>query len=180
MSLTVSATPRPNLDEAKNIVLGILEEAGGTLIGASRLNKAFWLAHLIYWQEHEGRLSSHPIVKLPDGPGIEWREEILRQLTDEGRIQRSTFKKRGEKYQLIGDGPTLSDSERQAIGKALKVLGARGYKGLSEWSHRQSWKAAELGEQQDYYLDLLTDDQVEQIRSSYSETKRVFEQALKG
>lgn len=141
-------------DTAKRLILGIISEAGGRFVGASRLNKAFWLAHLYHWKHHPGRLSSYPIVKAKDGPAIDDRKGLIQELVHAKKIEKKTYKDRGEIYILVGKPPALSPFESDSISRALKTLGGLGYEQLSEQSHLASWHQAKMGEEQAIYLDV--------------------------
>src|SRR5436189_4755977 len=69
-------------EAAKHLILKIVAMAGGRLEAKSRLHKAFYAAHLIYWRERQGVLTDYPIVKMPNGPGIDDLEGLLEELVD--------------------------------------------------------------------------------------------------
>ena len=57
---------------AKQVICAIVEAAGGKLEGQVRLYKAFYYAHLYCWENAaEGVLTDYPIVRMPNGPGID-------------------------------------------------------------------------------------------------------------
>jgi hypothetical protein len=169
-------------EQAKRIILGIIAEAGGQFIGACRLNKAFWLAHVLHWEHQEGVLSEHPIVKLRDGPAIDRRESLLKELASEGKIDISRYGVRGQRYTLKGGAPALTAAERESIGTALKRLGGRGYKTVSDFSHDRSisWKDAAIGRPMDYMLDAMDPVEVARIRQSFKDFRGAIDLALQG
>ena len=48
--------------------------------------KVFWRAHLRHMLQHGRALTDWPIVRMPNGPGIEKGPELLAQLAEEGAI----------------------------------------------------------------------------------------------
>lgn len=168
--------------DAKRVILGIIAEAGGEFVGAGRLNKAFWLAHVLHWKSQDGVLTRYPIVKLKDGPGIDRREALINELHREGKLEISRYRLRGQKYTLVGEAPRLTPAERESISAALKTLGGRGYTAISKLSHDKSvsWNDAEMGEELDYMLDAMGPAEVQRIRDSFKKAKGDFELAFSG
>ena len=52
-------------EQAKDVLCQILVAAGGELKKKVALYKAFYFAHLYYWQTGEGTLTDYPIVHMP-------------------------------------------------------------------------------------------------------------------
>src|SRR5262249_30621489 len=52
--------------------------------GKAKLFKAFYFAHLYYANENPGLLTSWPIARLPQGPGIHQSQELFGRLVSEG------------------------------------------------------------------------------------------------
>src|SRR5262245_710090 len=84
--------PPPERQERKRVIAAIVQESpGGRLYGRTRLFKAYWLAHLYFWREWEGLLTtSHGMVHMPNGPGIDSHDELLEEMVQEGTISLST------------------------------------------------------------------------------------------
>src|ERR1035437_4824476 len=76
----------PEKNTAKRIICAIIQEGGGHLESQVRLYKAFYWAHLAYWGMYEGILSSYPIARMPNGPGVDRGEDLLFELHAEGLI----------------------------------------------------------------------------------------------
>ena len=161
-------------EQAKRMIRGILHLAGGSVAGRVRLYKAFYAAHLFYWQRHEGTLTDYPIVRMPYGPGIDRGSELLAELQNEGwitirtrmsgpyqedvfRLSRSTRKE------------MLSTAEREAIERALRWVGKKSASVLSSETHlSRSWNAVAQGQEMAIYLDVLTEDEYQRIQESVS------------
>lgn len=156
---------------AKEVILDLIEAAGGTLHGATRLHKAFYLAHLIYWQNGEGVLTDYPIVRMPRGPGIDAYRGLIRELREDGKIEEGsqpvgpypeTFFKLTERRKLG------KDPRGEAIKKAWSLVKKKTGKELSDFIHDQSeeWQKASDGEELSIYQDLVPDAEREAIRVS--------------
>ena len=72
------------------MICDIIAAAGGKLVGKVRLHKAFYYAHLYYWQRGTGVLTSYPVVRLPFGPAIDEGPTLLAELVHEGKLRIST------------------------------------------------------------------------------------------
>ena len=77
-----------NKERAKSVILEILHQAGGEL-GKTKLFKAFWLAHLYYCKMAPGYLTDWPIVRMPNGPGIDQADSLILELAHSGHVSRS-------------------------------------------------------------------------------------------
>ena len=66
--------------DAKSLILDLIATAGGAFAGTIRLNKAFYFAHLYFWQEEGAVLTTWPIVRLPMGPAIDDYTVLLDEL----------------------------------------------------------------------------------------------------
>src|SRR5437667_5852958 len=78
----------PNRERAKRLILEILRQSEGGL-GKTQLFKAFWLAHLYYSKNARGYLTDWPIVRMPNGPGIDQGDSLLLQLIHSGDVVRT-------------------------------------------------------------------------------------------
>ena len=50
---------------AQQVLLELIQDAGGVWEGKKRLYKAFYFAHLYYAEERPGLLTDWPIVRMP-------------------------------------------------------------------------------------------------------------------
>lgn len=167
-------------EEAKRIILAIVQEAGGTLAGRTRLYKVFYHAHLFYWQDHEGVLTTHPVVHMPNGPGIDKGEAILGELVAAGLLCAAKRPKGryGEwVYTLPGGRPVkTTKAEQDAIRNALIRVGSGTAVGISKRSHKESptWRATRNGNEQNIYLDLLSTEERAQLRKRQRDARKLL------
>jgi hypothetical protein len=172
----------PNKEQAKRVLLEIIRQAGGT-IGKTNLFNAFWIAHLYYSKTARGYLTDWPIVRLPNGPGIDRADELVRELLASGSITShhvpcGPFTEMN--YQLASQaiGEDLSGEAIQAIQAALKdVQQHRHNGGLSAWSQdvSRSWKTTPNGLELDIYSDLIPDDVYEERQRQLVQMKKDLE-----
>src|SRR5262245_32884077 len=73
-------------ERAKEIIVEIIRRAGGRFRKKTNLFKAYYHAHLHFSKNNPGYLSSWPIVKMPQGPGIHDADLLIAELVDEGVI----------------------------------------------------------------------------------------------
>lgn len=168
----------PNTDDdAKRIIVGIVHEAGGVFTGKTRLYKAFWKAHSIYWQQNGRHLTDHPIVHMTRGPGIDGGDRLLRELVKKDRRLENppVIMSWSERYRLAaGADVKLSGLERAAIRDALSWLGDSTATECSQRAHKESreWREAEeakrSGVELNYELDSIPDDRLAQMRKRLS------------
>ncbi|HUU30823.1 MAG TPA: hypothetical protein VMY69_01830 [Phycisphaerae bacterium] len=165
----VPETPLSPREKAKQIILGIIEVGGGTWYGTTRLYKAFYLSHLFYWDENEGVLTSHPIVRMENGPGIDEGKALLDELRVEdkiGVVPRAKGPYQEFVYSLTkGAKPNLTKAERESIKKAIAWAGSRSAARLSRWAHNfsRSLEEVPLGHEIPLYLDVLDQASIEDI-----------------
>src|SRR5439155_3545843 len=131
---------RGDRDRAKQVILQILKQAGGSL-GKTMLFKAFWLAHLFYAKKSAGYLSSWKIVRLQHGPGIDKGDDLIFQLKRSGDIALE-HEPRGPYTETIckivgqGEATNLPPGANDAIASAVNVVAMHdSVAQLSEWSH---------------------------------------------
>lgn len=163
--------PADELD-AKRLIVGIIQMAGGTYRGQVRLYKVFYEAHRWHWQTFGKPLSGYPIVHMPHGPGIDDGDEILASLEREARISRDT-EPAGDYEETVftaaqGDRPVaLSREEEEAIKAGLAWVGGKSATQISDESHKRSrtWQkahdAGKPGSELLIALDALTEAEYE-------------------
>ena len=69
---------------AKKIIVELVRQAGGQFQNKTNLFKAFWKAHLAYAANQPGYLSTWPIVRMPNGPGIDDFDTLLSEMLADG------------------------------------------------------------------------------------------------
>jgi len=157
-------------ERAKRVICQIIAAAGGRLEGKLRLFKAFYFAHLFYWQHGNGVLTDHPIVRMPMGPGIDKSEALLAALQGEGRIRidtRANGPFREYVYELTAPVEIDPGNARyRAIEEAVEWMRDKTAGELSLETHvySRSWRNEIDGQVLDIYSDLLDDDEYEEVR----------------
>ncbi len=170
---------------AKDIICAIIQEAGGTLCGTTRLYKAFYVAHLYYWLHSEGVLTDHPIVRMPRGPGIDNGLCLLAELCEEGRINAHEAPSGihlERVYTLAKGGKVrLEKGQKQAIREALKVVSGKTAAGLSDMvkAMSASLKMVPEGSEIPLYLDVLDEADLEGIDQQLREAGELVDKVFK-
>jgi hypothetical protein len=157
-------------EEAKQVICQIIAAAGGRLEGKLRLFKAFYFAHLFYWQHGTGILTDHPIVRMPMGPGIDKSEALLGALQREGQIRVGT-RANGPFREYVYELTTPveidpSNARYRAIEEAVEWVRDKSAGELSLETHlySRSWRSGADGQVLDIYSDLLDDEEYESVR----------------
>jgi hypothetical protein len=170
---------QPSREQAKQLICEIIAAAGGRLVGKVRLHKAFYYAHLYYWQRGRGVLSSHPIVRLPFGPAIDDGPRLILELVREGRLRvgqqpNGPFKE--AVFELAQPFQIDPNSLRyRAIEEAVDLVKSKTAIELSEETHvfSRSWQDSANGQELDIYADLLDDFEYQQIQEGGRETEEL-------
>jgi len=172
----------PDAQTAKRILCAIIQEEGGKLDGKVRLYKAFYWAHLSYFQKFSGVLSEYPMARMPQGPGIDHGEDLIFELQAEGLIS-------VEETPIAGRNPEMSfrltagfkvnatDEEMEAIRDGVaKIRGKTGTQ-VSAETHECSrvWNRKRDGQILNIYEDLLTEDEYECAKNADQEVKAVLD-----
>ena len=167
--------PEASVEAAKSVICDLIAAAGGMLCGTVRLNKAFYFAHLYYWRDQKDVLTDYPIVRLPNGPCIDDYEILLEELARDGRIAVTT-RPLGPYtetvYRLAEDRPFERDGPRAAaILSAVEFVESHSAVELSEITHEhsRSWQETPNGKEMNIYADLLSDEQIWQMKASGAE-----------
>ena len=156
---------------AHDVVVEIVRQAGGELTGKSRLFQAFYLAHLFYADAEPGYLTDWPIVRMPNGPGIDASDVLLGALQARGLLRVDTVPigpywaaayKLVEKVAL----PELPEAATKAIREAVEFVKSRSAAEMTELTHEysRSWAEARDGQELNIYVDLIPDDAYERRR----------------
>jgi len=155
-------------ERAKDIILAIIEAAGGTFDNKTNLFKAFFHAHLAYAKDNPGFLSTWPIVRMPHGPGIEHFDQLLGELMAEGCLETKEVSK-GQctafRFRYLPHSSrtvNLSASELNAVRHGYKSVAGKTASRVSSESHKRAWEAARDGEEMNIYLDTIDDAEAEQ------------------
>jgi hypothetical protein len=166
-------------EQAKQVICEIVATAGGKLVGKVRLHKAFYYAHLYYWQQGTGVLTSYPVVRLPFGPAIDDGPGVVAELVREGKLRvsqqpngpyKETVFELAQPFQIDPNGPRF-----QAIEDAVELVKSKTAVELSEETHlySRSWQASENGQELDIYTDLLDDMEYQQIQDDGQQSREL-------
>lgn len=170
----------PDKERAKRIILEILRHAGE--LGKTKLFKAFWLSHLYYCKAANGYLSDWPIVRMPNGPGIDRAEMLLSEMV-RGEFLSLTHLPKGPFTEIncrLSGKPIEGDlgpSAAEAIRKAVADVKTCTAEEISELSHElsRSWKNTPNGSELDIYSDLIPDDVYDERRQELMVMKKTYE-----
>ncbi len=177
-------TPSQNeRDGAKDLICDIISLCeGGEIKGQSRLYKAFYHAHLVYYDRFPGILSTYPIVHMTHGPGIEDGETLLKELQDEGRIEigKAPIGKYSETVIKVTNPCKPPESNRRtAIEAGLDKIKNKTATQLREETHGAvSWNKVVDGQEQPIYLDLLSTDQLAQMKRELAQATEAAAQVF--
>jgi hypothetical protein len=172
-------------ERAKQIILQILKEAGGSL-GKTMLFKAFWLAHLFFAKKATGYLSGWKIVRLPHGPGIDKGDYLILQLKKSGDIALDHQPKgpyTETVCRIIRESPAdLPPGAIEAIQSAVNIVKMHdSVTQISEWSHEvsRSWNTTPNGSELDIYSDLIPDDVYYERKLKLEELNVIYDDLFK-
>lgn len=172
--------------QALDLICEIIAMAGSRFNGKTRLHKAFYAAHLLYWKEAQKPLTAYPIVKMPHGPGIDGGDDLIEELeaTDRVRVERDNSGVYPDTtYVLMVAVQVQPDGPRQrAITQAVKWVQSRYATDLSNETHEnsRSWQISRPGEELDIYLDLLTEEEYERLKEVSTRTDEAVERVFGG
>ena len=163
------------IDKAKDIILGILQESGGAFDGKGRIFKTFYIAHLFHFEKRHGFLSDYPIVRMPRGPGMDDAHLVFDSLVNDGAISvgsrpNGPFKE--HVYRICGQvDPKLTEDERESIREAIAYANGKNFKEISDLAHRDSssWQNGIDGKELHIYEDILDDSEYDEIKKQQSE-----------
>ncbi|HYV36446.1 MAG TPA: type II toxin-antitoxin system antitoxin SocA domain-containing protein [Gemmataceae bacterium] len=159
----------PKLDaiQAKQVIVELLRAAGGAWTGKTKLYKAFYLAHLYYAENEPGYLTNWPVVRMPNGPGIDAGDELLEELELTGIIARDAAMVgpyHTSSYRLTGKklpAERLAKKALEAIRVAVEFVQTKSATELSDLTHEfsRSWLNARDGQHLNIYIDLIEEDE---------------------
>jgi hypothetical protein len=155
---------------AGDVILQILREKNGQWAGKTKLFKTFYFAHLFYATENPGLLTTWPIARLPEGPGIDRGPKLFADLVTEGFLTIDLVREGPYPeyhYQLTEKGWNAtppSEGARHAIRQAADFCYPKTGAELSQLTHdkSRSWKHGKDGDILDIYIDLIPDDDYHQ------------------
>ena len=158
---------------ARDVILEILRNAGGEWVGKTRLDKAFYFAHLYYANERPGLLTDRPIARMRHGPGIDKGDTLLAELVQDGYITEENIQDGPypeNRYRLTDKGRQVSeipDDAKCAIEKATAFCRTKSAAELSQITHdrSRSWNLAKEGEILNIHIDTIPEDEYEKRKA---------------
>lgn len=174
----------PDPERAKSALVTIIACAGGQFVGKTKLHKVFWLAHLFHWQDENGILTTHPIARLPHGPGIHDGDHLLRELERSKQIEIDAGRNGPfpeYTYRLLVESPIdQTNPAHRSIQKAWAFFAPMTATQASDYAHEfsRSWRDGSSGQELDIYSDLLPDEEFDQIKQASAELEKMVREAL--
>lgn len=171
---------RDHSEKPRQVILEIIRQsAGDSIVGTTKLFKAFYFAHLYHLRDFGTFLSLWPIVRMPRGPGIDNFHSLIDPLVTCGKVA-VTGSHSGPfpttRYTARRDLPTtsLSEAEVKSIHKAVAFTQGKRASRLSEITHEysRSWQESQNGDELRISLDLMTDEEVAAVRAKHDEIAR--------
>jgi len=160
---------------AKKIIVELVRQAGGQLQNKTNLFKAFWKAHLAYAANNPGYLSTWPIVRMPNGPGIEDFDYLVSEMLADGWLTIDESQVGPYRAMVFSLGPacpppSLPEAAIEAIREGVRAVDSKSATAVSDESHRQSrvWREAKDGEELDIYLDLIDDAERARLEADFA------------
>lgn len=173
---------------AKHAIIEIVRKSGGEFAGKTRLHKALYFAHLNYFDLAPGYLTDANFARLPQGPGIDGGERILKELQDEGLLELESIHEGpypDNRYRLTAKGKELaidlSKKADEAIQQAVEFVHKKTATELSQFTHEysKSWNQRQrLGDLLDIYIDVIPDDEYQQRQAEIKEMQPAFDEVL--
>jgi hypothetical protein len=155
--------------QAPDVILEILRNADGEWTGKTKLFKTFYFAHLYYAIEKPGLLTDWPIVRMPQGPGIDRSHQLFGGLVRDGqliveRVHEGPYPE--YRYRLTEkgrDGERPPEDARAAIKVATLFCSSRTAAELSQITQERSrsWMMGKDGDILNIYIDTIPDEEYE-------------------
>lgn len=158
------SVPTLQIEKLKQVLLYILERcAGKPNVGETVLNKLLYFSDFNYYELYEEQLTGAAYRKLPYGPVPQKLDSIIRQMLQEGVLQRIKTDYHG--YPQIrylplakADLTTLKASEKETIDRVIEQMSDWSAAAISNYSHKDMpWLASKEGEEIPYELAFYRD-----------------------
>jgi hypothetical protein len=170
---------------AKEIIVEIVRQAGGTLDLKTAIFKAFYHAHVRFADTQPGYLSMWPIVRMPNGPGIHRFDRLVLQLVAEKRLAITTFEcghHRAYRFTLGEKVPCSADLPEGAFEAIAYGVGQVIGKTASQISHEshlmsRAWRDANDGDELNVYLDSLNEADYTECTTRAAEIGKAIDSA---
>jgi hypothetical protein len=126
-------------------------------VGRTKLNKAGFLADMLWYLQAGHPMTGETYVKQNHGPVAEHLLSSLRELLAEGALEERLVTHFGfSKFEYIArSGPDLSrfsDDEKAVVDDVAEFVCLRNTaRSISEFSHSEAWRSARAGEELPYF-----------------------------
>lgn len=151
--------PTLQISKFKNVLLYILERcAGKPNVGETVLYKLLYFSDFNYYELYEEHLTGARYRKLPYGPVPQKLDTLLKQMMDQGQLQRVKSDYHGfpqTRYLPLekADLTQLKASETAVIDKVIQQMSDWSANAISQYSHKDMpWLASKEGDYINYEL----------------------------
>lgn len=158
------SVPELQVNKFKNVLLYILERcAGKPNVGETVLYKLLYFSDFNYYELYEEHLTGAVYRKLPYGPVPQKLDTTIRQMMDNGQLQRVKTEYRGypqTRYLPLekADLTELRASEKEVIDRVIEQMSDWSAAAISSYSHKDMpWLASKEGEDINYELAFYRD-----------------------
>ncbi|MEW4530975.1 hypothetical protein [Maioricimonas sp. JC845] len=173
-------------EQAKDIIVEIVRQAGGMLRNKTNLFKAFWRAHVAYAATTGRNLTEWPIVRMPNGPGIDKFHVLLGELVSAevlaaDQVEYNHGRSWGFVFRLVSDAcPEMGAEAAEAVAQGVQYVDGKRAATVSEASHFHSraWARAAEGAELDVFLDAMSPDEFEQMKAEATSRRKRLERAI--
>ena len=172
--------------KAQDVILEVLRNTDGEWTGKTKLFKAFYFAHLDYALEQPGLLTDWPIVRMPQGPGIDKSHLLFDGLVREGyliveRVHEGPYPEC--RYRLTDKGREEKrppEDARAAIKEATLFCLSRTAAELSQLTHERSrsWREGKDGEVLNIYIDTIPEEEYERRQAVIEQLDKQLAETL--
>jgi transcriptional regulator with XRE-family HTH domain len=153
------SVPTLQIAKFKNVLLYILERcAGKPNVGETVLYKLLYFSDFNYYELYEEHLTGAQYRKLPYGPVPQKLDVIIRQMMEEGMLQRVKTEYHGypqTRYLPLkkADLTKMRASEKEVIDKVIEQMSDWSAAMISEYSHKDlPWEITDDGRDISYEL----------------------------
>lgn len=172
----------------KQAILEIVRRNDGEFNGKTRLHKALYFAQIYYFELAPGYLTDANFARLPQGPGIDGGERILKELQEEGLLELESVHEGPypeNRYRLTSRGKglvvDLPEKASVAIQRSVDFVRHKTASELSQFTHEysKSWNQQTNGKLLDVSIDVIPDDEYQRRQADLVEMGPAFEEVLK-
>jgi transcriptional regulator with XRE-family HTH domain len=151
------SVPKLQVNKFKNVLLYILEHcAGKPNVGETVLYKLLYFSDFNYYELYEEHLTGAKYRKLPFGPVPQKLDAIIKQMIDNGQLQRVKTEYHGfpqTRYLPLdkADLTQLKASEKEVIDRVIEQMSNWSAAMISDYSHKDlPWEITDEGKDINY------------------------------